>query len=334
MGWRGAIRSIAAAQRRAERTAVRRQHELERQHTRLARMAEVERATYEVDLYENHIERLLSMHKDASPDWDWLAIRNIAFPRRPEDERRQEKRAEAELGNYTPSAFDKVFGRTKQKRAELLAAVEQARQQDAEEFRSRLGTYNTQIAELEEKQRLAISVLAGDIEAYIEVIKEVNPFSDIAELGSSITVNMVTSKLAEAILTVNSEQAIPKQVKTLLKSGILSVKAMPKTHFYELYQDYVCSCVYRVARELFALLPLEIIVVTAVGEVLNTSTGHLEEKPVLSIVIPKRTLTSLNLDTIDPSNALSNFVHRMEFKKTQGFGPVKKIEAQELETDG
>ena len=105
---------------------------------------------------------------------------------------------------------------------------------------------------------------------------------------------------------------------------------MPKGHFFELYQDYICSCVLRVARESFALLPLKIAIVTAVGKILNTSTGYQEDQPILSVAIPRDTLATLNMDLVDPSDSLQNFVHRMNFKKTQGFGIVKKIESSEL----
>jgi hypothetical protein len=81
----------------------------------------------------------------------------------------------------------------------------------------------------------------------------------------------------------------------------------------------------RVARELFALLPLEAAIVTASANVLNTGTGHIENQPIVSVMIPRKTLAMLNFQTLDPSDSLKNFVHQMDFKKTKGFAPVKKI---------
>ncbi len=86
----------------------------------------------------------------------------------------------------------------------------------------------------------------------------------------------------------------------------------------------------RVARELFALLPVNAVVITAVGNLLNTSTGHLEEQPSLSVAIPKRTLEGLNLGLVDPSDCLRSFVHREDFKKTKGFLPVERLRPGEL----
>jgi homogentisate 1,2-dioxygenase len=98
----------------------------------------------------------------------------------------------------------------------------------------------------------------------------------------------------------------------------------------EAYQDYICGCVLRVANETFALLPFQTVIVTAVGDVLNTQTGHLEVKPLMSVVIPRSTLERLNMDTIDPSDSMRNFVCRMEFKKTKGFMVVDNIESSTL----
>jgi len=106
---------------------------------------------------------------------------------------------------------------------------------------------------------------------------------------------------------------------------------MPKTKYYELYQDYVCGAVLRVARELFALFPIEMIIVTAVAELLNTKTGHLEIQPILSVVIPRETINKLNFELIDPSDSMGNFLHQMKFLKTKGFQPVREIHSSEID---
>ncbi len=131
-------------------------------------------------------------------------------------------------------------------------------------------------------------------------------------------------------MKVNSEEVIPNEVKTQLKSGKLSVKPMSKTRFYELYQDYICGGVLRVARELFALLPVEFVIVTAVGELLNTKTGYLDEQPILSVIIPRDTINRLNFDLLDPSDSMENFSHNMKFYKTKGFQVVQKLSPSDL----
>jgi len=165
-------------------------------------------------------------------------------------------------------------------------------------------------------------LLAGNGEEKIEAIKEFSPFSEITNLGSSVSFSVGGHSTVEATIHIHGNDIIPDEVKGLLKSGRLSVKKMPKGKFNELYQDYVCSCVLRVANELFSVIPDDLVAVTAIDELLNTKTGHLEKSPILSACVSRSTLGSLNMDSIDPSDSMSNFIHNMSFKKTIGFESV------------
>lgn len=326
MGWRGTLRSIAAAQRQAEREARRRQRELERQRKQIEKMVELERAAYEVQVYENYIEVLMSVHKDCSGIWDWKTLYASEPPPEPVNTHSREKAAQVKLETFKPGFTDKMFGLAENKRKKLISAVEEARRLDEKAYQDALEAH----LDWQGIHALAGNILEGDPDAYINAIRQVDPFSDISELGSYLEFQSKDGATVEAALLVNGDKVIPKETKSLLASGKLSVKKMPITKFYELYQDYVCGCVLRVARELFALLPIEMVIVTAMGEVLNTQTGHIEEKPILSAAIPKDTLTKLNFDTLDPSDSMGNFVHRMNFKKTKGFTGVEMIKPADL----
>ncbi|HUW10805.1 MAG TPA: hypothetical protein VM537_13820 [Anaerolineae bacterium] len=332
MGWRGTLRSIAAAQRRAEREAKRRQRQLERQRKQLDKMREVEQAAYEVETYENYVELLQSVHKECSEVWDWEAIGCSEPPEEPRRLLEHEAAARKKLEQFQPGLVDKVLSRTESKREALLSAVEQAQQADEEEYQEALRRYNQDCGDWETACELAAGIAAGRAQACLDAIKLSDPFSEIDELGSSIEFDAQSISLIQATLHVNSEEVIPSQEKRLLKSGRLSVREMPKTRFYALYQDYVCSGVLRVARELFALLPAHMVLVHATGNLLNTKTGYIEETPILSVAIPRRTLELLNLDMLDPSDSMGNFVHRMAFKKTKGFEAVERLSPSDFET--
>ena len=163
------------------------------------------------------------------------------------------------------------------------------------------------------------------MDAYTDAIGHADPFSELNQFGSKIDFKVNTNSQVEVTLNVNGEDIVPSEIKTLLQSGKLSVKKMTKSRFYELYQDYVCSSALRIARELFALLPIETANVTAVGKLLNTKTGYMEEQPILSITIPRETLSRLNFDLLDPSDSMDNFLHKMKFSKTKGFQPIERI---------
>ena len=333
MGWKGTVRSINAAHRKYEREEQRRKRELERQQQQLEKMQELERAAYEVQVYENYIDLLLSVHKECSDLWDWGIIQSSEPPIKPAKSHNNEKLAQAKLDKFRPGFSDKMLKRVESKRDKFARNVEEARQADEKEYRESMQAYEQEYADWDATRELSDRILSGNTEAYLDAIKQTDPFNDISKLGSSLEFQAVSSTLVEANLHVNSEEVIPSEIKSLLKSRKLSVKQMPKGKFFELYQDYICSCVLRVAREFFALLPIEMVIVNCMGNLLNSQTGYMEEKPILSVAIPRKTLEGLNFEMLDPSDSMSNFIHRMAFKKKSGFSAVESLEASDLQTE-
>ena len=73
------------------------------------------------------------------------------------------------------------------------------------------------------------------------------------------------------------------------------------------------------------IYPIEMVIIHAIGNLLNSKTGHLEDKPIISVAIPRKTLETFNFEMLDPSDSMENFVHKMTFKKTKGFEAVEKL---------
>jgi hypothetical protein len=330
MGWRGLLRDLQAASRRAEREAHRNRRALEQQQRQYDRMQLAERVRYAVRLYENQIELVSSVHKECGAEWDWCAVRSAPPPAPPERGDRHEREARGALAAYSPSVWDRLFRRVEAKRAALQDAVAEARRRDKQDYKVAVEEYQEAKADWEDSRRQAERILSGDSSAYAEAIRETSPFRDIAALGSAITFTFPASAVIQAELRVNGEKVIPPEIVSQLKTGKLSAKPMPKARFYEIYQDYVCGCALRVARELFALLPVKMVIVTALGEVLNSQTGHLEQKAVLSVAVLRDTARRIQWETIDPSDTMRNFVHRMCFKKGKGLFPVEPIRLSEV----
>lgn len=333
MGWRGTLRSIEAAQRRSQREALRRQRQLERQRKELAKMEELERAAYEVQVHENYLDTLLSVHKECGSKLDWARLQLSDPPIRPEATRSGEKIAQAALDKYEPSFLDKLLRRTATKRVRLKEAIELRRHEDNKEYQEALAAFEREHEEWSAVRELARRIQSNDVAAYIDAIRQVNPFSEISALGSSVECDAVDESLVVATIHVHGEEIIPRETKTLLKSGKLSVKRTPATKYYGLYQDYVCACSLRVAEELFALLPIEMVIVTATADLLNTQSGHVEEQPILSVAMPRATVERLNMEMLDPSDAMGNFVHNMGFRKTKGFAAVVKLEPSAIQSN-
>lgn len=315
-----------------ERASAQRQRQLALQQKNLARMQDRERAAYEVEVFENTVDVLTSVHKESAELVDWEALAAADPPGPPVRSTESSANARRDLDEYQPRGLDKIGGRSEKKRQALELAVADAQRREEETYTSALSEHETHLKDHNEVQEIARGVLDGSAESYLEAVRKFSRFKDMRALGSKVSVSVTSPKTLEATIHIMGESVVPTEAKSLLQSGKLSTKNMPKGRFYEIYQDYVCGAVLRVANELCALLPVEMVITTAVDELLDKKTGHLQEQAVLSVAIPRPTLERMNLENVDPSDALSNFVHRMKFKKTAGFEPVEKLTAADLES--
>jgi hypothetical protein len=136
---------------------------------------------------------------------------------------------------------------------------------------------------------------------------------------------------------VNGRDLIPHEIKSLTAAGKLAVKPMPKARFHEIYQDYVCACVLRLAREMLALLPIETVLLTATVDGIDLRIGHAAELPVLSMAVPRAVVERLDFEHLDPSAALENFPHRGDVsasKKSDAFVAIAPLRLEEIAIAG
>ena len=330
MGWKGNVRSINSMLNEAQRAAQRRQREAERQQRAAQKMAELERAAYEVQQHEAHLSWLTSIHAEDVAEVDWQAIAGSPRPIAPTPTTEREDEAVANLESYEPSFVDRKLKRAERKQAALCDAVETARRQDQSTHADGQASYGKNTATWKHETELARGVLEGSRSAHKAAIDLAAPFASLDEYGLRVTVDF-DAHIPTAAVLVRDADVVPSQTKSLLQSGKLSVKNTPKGKFFEVYQDYVCGAVLRVANELLGLVPVNAVVVTARVNRLNPATGHIEEQPILSVAVPRATMRQLNLQSASASAALTNFSHNVSFKKTQGFGPVSEVDSTGLE---
>lgn len=179
--------------------------------------------------------------------------------------------------------------------------------------------------EFETLKTFSERVIAGDVDSYLEIINVIKPYDDLLDYGSSFEVGTDRKDVLEVEFHVKSEEVVPNMEISLKANGTLSEKEMSKTNYYALMQDYICSTMIRVARDSFALLPVDKVYVHAVDDVLNTATGYNNEVTLVSVEFGRAQLQSLNMEMIDPSDAISGFKNNMKFAKTTGFKAVERI---------
>ena len=317
MGWRGTMRSLAAVSRQLDREA-------ERRHKQAVRDQLTADAADAVADWESYIDELLTVHKSLAQRIDWADVLSCEEPMKPSAITRRQDAARQALKEFKPGTFDFLRGGSAKRKATLERALEAAVKEDEDELGSRLQEYREALNEWRADRELAQRLLAGDTGAIKEVIAEHQSLSSENLIGSRVDFSICEGSV-HAKPQVHNDDIIPKFRRKQLASGKLSETKMPTGQFYELYQDYVSSVALKVASDLFQILPLDETYVTCTANMLNTSTGHQEPTPILSVQFVRATLENLNLEAIDPSDSISNFKHAMEFKKTKGFSAITPL---------
>ena len=322
---RGFIRSYGAAVRRAEREQQRRAKEAARRYKEQLKQEEIANSAEAVANYNQYVELIQSIHKNCTDEIDWNQIKETRAPRETTKQTTYETEARGKLNKYRPSVFDKILGSTNKKIKQMEDLIVDGKRRDEENFKIAQKKYLEELEDWQFLQKLAEGLEKKSPQSYQDALQYFDLFSDIEELGTQIEF-LISDNQVDVDVHINSEEIVPSYELKQTARGQLSKKDMAKGKFNELYQDHVCSSIIRVSRELFAYLPLDKARVNAIGQVLNSETGHLEERPILSVVMVPETINSLNMEAIDPSDSMRNFVHNMKFSKTKGFSPVEKVE--------
>jgi hypothetical protein len=152
-------------------------------------------------------------------------------------------------------------------------------------------------------------MIVADSSAYPEALETYGSFGDLLNLGIGIDVTIDSPRRLLVEVACVSDQVIPTTTPTLTSTGKLSEKNLPRTRQQEIYQDHVCSAMLRVARECFAVLPIDFLLLNGrVGIRLKSGGGGNRGD--------------------DPSDAISDFPHRGDFKasrKAGAFSPVEPV---------
>lgn len=324
MSLKGAIRAFAAASRRMEREQQRRTRVAAQQFKQLQKQQAIADAAQAVASYNDYIGVIKSVHQDCSDPLDWKAILQETSPAAPSASMDHEQIAQAALNSYQPNFFDRLFKRGPVKMQRLEEAIERARQLDQQLTAERQAEHRQQVTDWRDRQDLARQVLAKNSDVYGQVLDVFAPFEGIDQLGSRLEFTFTADHI-EVDIQVNTAEVIPDFVVTQLASGKLSRKAVSVGKFNELYQDYVCGCLLRIAREIQAHLPVSQVVVHALVDQLNPATGLVESQVIVSAAMPRSTLDKLNFVALDPSDSMRNFTHTMKFTKTGGFQAVDRV---------
>lgn len=150
---------------------------------------------------------------------------------------------------------------------------------------------------------LAADVLKGDIDTYLKLIYEVNPLDDLLDYGENFEFGTDSGDRIEVEFVIN-EAALTSASESLSRRDYLL-----------LLQDFICSVSLRVAGDMFALLPVDHVLVHTV----------LEGDTVFSVDFDRTNYSKLNFSFIDPSNTATKFRNNLSFDEKKGFSPVNPL---------
>lgn len=334
MGWKGTLRSFNASVKRREREAQinrnaqeRQQRKLHRELTQIQAISDkreqLDRAKEDVFLFEDYVDSLITLHKKGPQEINWADILISPKPKAPCISYKRKQAAIEEYENFRPTVFQKLLRRSNKIKSELQQKIILEEEKDKQCYLDSCDAFNIALSDWKYHVELSEKVLNLDKESFKEVIESKGTL--LSFCSRKVLEFDPNDNLAMSIY-INGQDVIPVESKSLLKTGKVSIKSLSKTKYNELYQDHVCSMAFRAAKEVFALLPTDKVIVTIFDHILDQSTGYLDDKPILSILVVKETLRKLNLDSIDPSDALINFKHNMSFKKMVGFNQIDILE--------
>lgn len=150
----------------------------------------------------------------------------------------------------------------------------------------------------------AEKILNGDIDTYYEVISDTNPLDDLLQYGSEFECGTDDPRMIAIHFQVNSTSVLADATR------------FPTNQYNNLLQDYVCGCTIRIARDMFALLPIRHIIIDA------SDKGHY----ILSVNFTRDDFENLDFATIDASDTVEQFNHRMSYSDASGFASIEPLD--------
>lgn len=150
---------------------------------------------------------------------------------------------------------------------------------------------------------VAPDILNGDIDKYLQLIYEVNPLDDLLEYGANFEFGTDSPNKIEVEYIINKDVLF--EAKNHLNN----------TDYNDLLQDFVCSMSIRIARDMFALLPIDNTIVYTV----------LDNKTILLVDFDRKALSKVKFGYIDPSDTVEGFKHNMCFDVVDGFSEISRV---------
>jgi len=275
--------------------------------------------------FENYVALLTTIHLDCGPARDWKANVIAAPPLEPmwvESESR-EAIARSALASYRPGFFEKLLGAHTGVISRLETAVYDARAADRDEWERALTAHREALEAWSTQTRLTQGVLRLELNACRAALEQAGAFDELRTLRATVGLAAIEQAHAKLVHRIEDPEVVPRTEVALAASEKVAVRDMAAARRDVLFKEHVCSCALRIAREVFAALPVAGVSVHA--ELSRREAGGAQPSPttILGVQFERTAFGQLNFDAIQPSAAIANFRHRMSFHSAIRLGVVE-----------
>lgn len=258
--------------------------------------------------YEYLMFIVKNIYKFSNDIIEWNEVRRIPEPFNINELGPNALIEQSSIDAYEPSLVEKAFKSKMDKKKEYFKLkLREAMQKD--EY-----IYNA----WRELIDLAEDILKGRVSSYFKAIKIINPFEDLLELGIDFEFGADDSNIMHVEYVVDSREIIPYYKLTSSKMGVLNKSNFSREEYNNLVKDYIAGCAIRIARELFALIPINEVIVHVVDHKFNTNSRINEKITVLSADIRRELIENLDFDKLKPIDILEALKYNMNFNEYDG----------------
>ena len=126
---------------------------------------------------------------------------------------------------------------------------------------------------------VALRICQGDIDTYLKVIQDINPYDDLLDYATDFD--------------FGTDESDEMHVSFAIKDDVL------ENDDSDLKVDYICGCAVRIARDTFALLPIEKVYV------------EVEEagQTILSVTFDRKSFDKIKFTYSDPSDIVDKYLN-------------------------
>lgn len=328
-----AFRSLIGFVRAAERVSRdnyrrRRARERAQEKARVARLKELERRNLRVqrlDAEENNekLNQLFSFHLAKTSTIDWKEIYSLNCPTMPSNDHKFENMARADLQNFSPSNFDRLFNKTGKKLQQLRDRVRMAVEKDNHLFQQAMQEHTRRVRDWQEWHDLAGRVIDLDINSMILALQKLRPYALLEGYCKDFHVYAIGRRKIKASFCTRSKHVIPTEKQKILKSGRVSITPFSENQLNKMYKEHVCSLALRVLIDILSSIPIEeVLLVVNVREQYD-DCNVAAEIPIFILEGKRESLKLIDPLSVNAPDNLWIFTHMMNYTAKSGFNQIK-----------